>query len=80
MENFTIEHTDLGTFFEKCNNRDVSFDLKYFKTHNKVPLSVNVFCLWAAEFGNLDNYDFQSFHKKHLIKLNMLIYFKTSNN
>ena len=42
MENFTIEHTNLGKFFlEKFHNRRVSFDLKYFKTHNKVPLSVN---------------------------------------
>ena len=57
MENFTIEHTNLDTFFfffEKFHNRHVSFDLKYFKTHNKVPLSVNVFCRWVAEFGNLD--------------------------
>ena len=45
MENFTIEHTNLGTFFfsEKCDNRHVSFDFKYFKTHNKVRFSVNVF-------------------------------------
>ena len=43
-ENFTIEHTNLWTnFFGNFYNRHVSFDLKYFKTHNKVPLSVNVF-------------------------------------
>ena len=51
MENFTIEQI----FLEKLYNRHVSFDLKYFKTHNKVPLSVNVFCRWVAEFGNLEN-------------------------
>ena len=49
---------------EKCDNRHVSFDLKYFKTHNKIPLSVNGFCRRVAKFGNLDNQDFQSFHKK----------------
>ena len=41
MEIFAIEHTNLGIIFsEKCDNRHVSFDLKYFKTHNKVPLSM----------------------------------------
>ena len=65
---------------EKFYNRLASFDLKYFKTHNKVPLSVNVFCRWVAEFGNVDNQDFQSFHKKHLIKSTRLFYFKTSND
>ena len=55
MENFTIEHTNLGTIFlEKFHNRHASFDLKYLKTHNKVPLSVMLFCRWVAEFGNLD--------------------------
>ena len=72
MENFTIEHTNLGTifffFFEKFHNRHVSFDLKYFKTHNKVPLSVNVFCQWVAEFGNFTIKTFNRFIKKHLIK------------
>ena len=54
---------------EKFDNGHVSFDLKYFKTHNKIHLSVNVFCRWVAEFGNLDNKDFQQFNKKkHLIK------------
>ena len=42
-------------FSEKCDNRHVSFDLKYFKTHDKVPLPVNGFCRRVAEFGNLDN-------------------------
>ena len=61
-----MEHTNLGRIFlEKIDNRHVSFDLIYFKTHNnKVPLSINVFCRWVAEFGNLDNLDFQLFHKK----------------
>ena len=54
MENFTIEHTDLRTIFlENFHNRHASFDLKYFKTHNKLPLTVNVFCRWVAEFSNL---------------------------
>ena len=67
MENFTIEHTNLGEKnLEKFHNRHVSFDLTYFKTHNKLPLSVNVFCRWVAENISLN--------------LNMLIYFKTSNN
>ena len=46
MEIFTIEHTNLGIIFfsEKCDNRHVSFDLRYFKTHNKVPLSGYGFC------------------------------------
>ena len=56
MEIFTIEHKNLGIFFsEKCDNRHVSFDLKYFKTHDKVLLSVNGFCRRVAKFGNLDN-------------------------
>ena len=56
MENCTIEHSDLGTnFFGKFHNRLALLDLKYFKTHNKIPLPVNVFCRWVAEFGNLDN-------------------------
>ena len=70
MENLTIEHTNVGrVFLEKIDNRHVSFDLQYFKTHNKVPLSVEVFCRWIAEFGNLDKGDFQLFHIKafHLI-------------
>ena len=33
----------LSDDFMKCENRHVSFDLTYFKTHNKVPLSVTVF-------------------------------------
>ena len=70
MEHFTIKHTNEGKIFsEKFDNKHASFDLKYFKTRNLVPLSVDVFCRWVAEFGNLDNEDFQLFHRKasHLI-------------
>ena len=50
--------------FVKYDNRHVSFDLTYCKTHNKVPFSVTVFCLfvclfvfcrWVAKFGILEN-------------------------
>ena len=38
-----MEHSNLGTFFfrkKKNDNRHVSFDFKYFKTHDKVTLSM----------------------------------------
>ena len=82
MENFIIEHTNLGTnFCGKFHNRRVSFDLKYFKTHNNVPLSVNVFVDGLPNSATLTIKIFQSFHKKNIsLNLNMLIYFKTFNN
>ena len=68
MEIFTIKHTNLGIIFsEKCDNRHVSFDLKYFKTPNKVLLSVNVFFDGLPNSATLTIKIFNHFIKKHLI-------------
>ena len=70
-------------FLEKFHNRHVSFDLKYFKTHNKVPLSVNVFVDGLPNSATLTIKIFNPFlkkKKKNSLNLNMLIYFKPSNN
>ena len=76
MENFTTEHTNLGTLFlEKFHNRLASFDLKYFKTHNKVPLSM-FFVDGLPNSATLTIKIFNHFIKKHLIKYVHVILFQ----
>ena len=51
-------------FLEKFQYRHVSFDLKYFKTHNKVPLSVNIFVDGLPNSATLTIKIFNPFIKK----------------
>ena len=57
----------LDFFLKKFDDKHVSFDLKYYKTHSKVLLSVNIFVDGLPNSANLDIEDFQYFIQKHLI-------------
>ena len=64
-------------FLEKIHNRHVLFDLKYFKTHNKVPLSVNVFVDGLPNSATLTIKILNPFLKKNLIKFKHVNLFQT---
>ena len=60
---------------EKIDNRHVSFNLEYFKTYNRIPLSVDVFADGLPNSANLTMKMFYYFIQNHLIQFEL--YFKT---
>ena len=77
MENFTIEHTNLGTnFLEKFHYRLASFDLNTSKHIIKYLCLSMFFYRWVPNSATLAIKIFNHFIKKHLIKSIHVILFQ----